>query len=420
MDRTFGSVADTAPEGFLPRRVHFVTLVELDTPTKEGFLTREIASAGFGTRELPLTITGVAPGRGHEGAVPVGRLDQVKIAGRTVEGWGWLLDDAGGRQAFKELATKTVWRNSIEMTDVRLKVKFTFPEDPEDDMEIKALFTEANIGATTLVMKPAFANATVELDDELTAALMIEADLEVTAPFEIVESATSELTAAGGIILPHDAFTVPEPDHYQTFHVHADGRTVSGHLGRFGEPHTGLLKRTFIPYSQTGYASYCKHPFPTDKGRVFTGPIILLGGHEKTAEQINRAMANVENAWADIVVVDGKIGPWVCGVVRPGVTQEALHSAMGSGISGHWIARELYAVCSVNADGFDVPRATDYVVEMYEEEGQEVLVASFAVPGQEVHEPETEVSYDEAIAAARAALEDDNGSDQHPQDDDQD
>lgn len=404
MDVTFGSVADTAPEGFLPRRVHFSTLVELDTPTKEGMQTRTIASSGFGTRDLPKPITGDAPGRGHEGAFPVGRLDQVKISGSNVEGWGWLRNDEHGRSVFEELALGIVDGNSIEMVDVRYQIEVDWPDDALMPT-IDVTFTEANIGQTTIVGKPAFGKAKASLE-ELTAALAIEDDLEVTASFTITTEADEEITAATLVALAHDAFTVPEPDTYQPFEVSRDGTRVSGHLGRWGVPHTGFLnKRVLIPRSPTNYSEYCKRRRYTDKGEVRTGPIVTLGGHKATAEIINERLADPKYAWADVVVFDGKIGPWVCGSVRSTATDADLEIGSGSGISGHWLNGELYAICSVNAEGFSVPRPTGYTIEAYDEGEDHYLAASFGLSVNDEEVPET-VSFEDAIAAALAALED--------------
>lgn len=414
MDRTFGSVADTAPEGFLARRVHFTTLVELDTPTKEGVMSRTIASSGFGTRALPKPITGDGPGRGHEGAFPVGRLDMVKISGSNVEGWGWLRDDEHGRNVFEELLLEVVDGNSIEMVDVKYKIDVKWGEDEDLMPTIDILFTESNIGATTLVGKPAFGRAKGVLEEELTAALAIPEDLEVTASFVIYTDADDEITAGTLVDLTHDAFTVPEPDTYHPFAASRDGKTVTGHLGRWNVPHTGFLnQRVLIPRSGTNYASYCKRLRHTDKGKVYTGPIVALGGHKATAALINERLADPKYAWADVVVMDGKIGPWVCGVVRSGVSDEVLNAGAASGISGHWVNGELYAICSVSAEGFDVPRPTGYTVEAYDEGEDHYLAASFALSVVEPATKKTEVpqfvsEMIDALAAARAALEDDD------------
>jgi hypothetical protein len=407
VDVTFGTVADTAPEGFLARRVHFTTLVELDTPTKEGFSSRTVASEGFGTRDLPRPITGDGPGRGHEGAFPVGRLDAVKISGTNVEGWGWLRNDEHGRNVFEELALGIVEGNSIEMTDVKYKIEVDWGDEDSLMPQVDITFTEANVGATTLVGKPAFPKAKASLE-EVTAALAIEDDLEVTASFVIYTDADEEITAGTLVALQHDAFTIPEPDTYQPFQVSADGKSVSGHLGRWGVPHTGFLnKRVMIPRSQTNYASYCKRRRYTDKGEVFTGPIILLGGHKATADVINERLADPQYAWADVIVTDGRIGPWVCGTVRSGASDQALEVGSGSGISGHWVNGELYAICSVNAEGFDVARPTAYTIEAYDEGEDHYLAASFGLSTEAAESTETD-DYDAVLAAARAALEDDD------------
>lgn len=411
MDTTFGSITETAPEGFLPRRIHFTQLAALDTGTKEGFLTRKIASSGFGTRELPLTITGLGPGRGHADAVPVGTLNQVRMSGSNVEGWGWLVNDDNGRAAFRELALGLTRGNSIEMVDVRVKLSVDWNEDNEP--EIEALFTEANIGATTLVMKPAFKDSRAEIEGEITAALGIEGDLVVDGEFEvrIAEPHDPNLEAAGRVIFPHEAFTVPEPDHRQTIEVDRSGSFVTGHLGGWDECHTGWVDRCVrIPRSRDNYASFCKSKVPTTRGHAFTGPLILLGGHVSTREALNQEIAKVENVWADVVVVDGRHGPWMCGVVRPGVTPEALHAATASRVSGHWLRGDLMAICSAPTEGFAGKRATEYVVELDEDNEVEYLAASFSVDCG-CGEPEAP-DYEGVIAAARAALEDTDGTGQ--------
>lgn len=376
--QTYGDVADTAPEGFLARRVHFSTLVSLDTPTEEGMLRRTIMSDGFGSRPLPLPIDGLGWGRGHMETVPVGRLDKIVVDGTNAEGWGWIRDDEAGQTAYRDLALKVQNGNSIVMADVKAKVSL---DDEGDDVFLNLTFTQANIARTTLVMSPAFPNARADLEQEIAASLAIEGDLEVAAGFSVVwPEPEPEVTAGTRRDLPHDAFTVAEPDIYTTFQLSRDGTRVFGHLGRWNEPHTGFLDRyVMIPRSSTNYAHYCKTPQYTERGKVHTGPLILLGGHKATAAQINEALADVKNAWADVVVVDGKIGPWVCGVVRPGVTDAALAAGAGSRISGHWLRGELYAICSVSAEGFDVPRATEWIVETDADGEVEYLAASFAV-----------------------------------------
>lgn len=410
MIRTFGEISDTAPEGFLSRRVHWTTLTRLDEPTEEGMVRRTIVAAGHGTRELPLSVaTQFVTAEGHDGAVLSGRLDKMSIDGNNTEGWGWLLDDEFGRRTMVGVESKALRGNSIDMADVKVEVDFNW-----DDMDapIDVVFTKSNVAATTFVMTPAFATAKAEIETELTAALAVEGDLEVTAPCLVDVPQLQALTAATTIVWPHDAFTAPEPGHRQQIEIDRDGTRITGHLGGWGECHTGWLDRCVrIPRSARNYADYCKSKIPTDKGHVYTGPIFLLGGHEATREAINQAAGDVKNAWADVVVTDGEFGPWMCGVVRPGITDEALHAARASRVSGHWLRGELFAICSVSAEGFAGSRATKYAVEMDDEGEVEYLAASFSV-GCDCDEDEvgtvTEDELSALIEQARALLEDDD------------
>jgi hypothetical protein len=376
-------VGSTAPEGFLPRRVHFTTMTRLNEGTKEGMLTRIISGAGFSTRELPQPL-GLMPYTLHsDGALAIvaGRVDQLKVDGNNVEAWGWLLDDQAGRDAFKYVATKSVRGNSMDMADVKIKVDFAFDEET-DDLSITALFTEANFAGTTLVAQPAFGSAAAVMEDEqLTAALAVEGDLEIDVPILDPELPVGKgLTAASTIFYPHEAFTLPEPDEYTPWQVSRDGKTAFGHLGSWDSCHTGFLDRCVrIPRSRTNYSKYCSTPQPTDKGRAWTGPVLFLEGHKATREAINKAMESMENVWANIVVVDGKFGPWACGVVLPDISDEQLARARSGRVSGHWLSDELYAVVSVPVSGFENVRTTEYTVEMDSDGEVEYLAASFAV-----------------------------------------
>ena len=382
MDITYGSVDTTAPEGFLPKRVHFQTLVRLDEGTKEGMLTRIVAKAGFGTRELPLPMGWMNQTLHSDFATaPVaGRVDSLRVDGNNVEAWGWLVDDDLGREAMKGLVLKTLRGNSIDMADVKIKVDMSFDEET-DDLSITAVFTEANFAGTTLCPQPAFGTAAAQAEEALTAALALEGDLEIE-PNEIWFDLPhgNGLTAANTLFYDHDAFTMPEPDEYTPFQVSRDGKTVFGHLGSWEGCHTGFLDRCVrIPRSRTKYSKYCCSPQPTDKGRAWTGPLLFLEGHKATREAINKAMESMENVWANIVVADGKFGPWACGVVLPDITDEQLARARSGRVSGHWLSDELYAVVSVPVSGFEQTRTTEYTVELDADGEVEYLAASFAV-----------------------------------------
>jgi len=380
MIRTFGEVATSAEEGFLPRRVHFPTLTRLDEATKEGMIARTVFSSGFGTRELPLSIAYLPYSLHSEGGLApvVGRLDANKIDGNNVEAWGWLLDSPAGRDAYAGLVTRSMRGNSIDMADVKVEVDFNF-ENMDDPISVN--FVEANVAATTLCPVPAFAGANAALDAEITASLAVEDDLEVDiVGIPDIAKLDRQLTAAQTIFFPHEAFTVPEPDVVTPVSISRDGRFVTGHLGSWEGCHTGILGECVtIPRSRNNYSKYCYSKLETDKGFAYTGPILLLGGHKATRQVINDALESMENVWASVTVTDGKLGPWMCGVVSPGITDEALHAARSGRISGHWLNGELYAVASVPVAGFTTERATNFQVELNPDNEVEYLAASFAM-----------------------------------------
>jgi hypothetical protein len=133
-----------------------------------------------------------------------------------------------------------------------------------------------------------------------------------------------------------------------------------------------------IPRSRNGYANFCTPGVVTDRGWVSTGPIAAYGGHPHgplDTAKVAEAYGGIENAWCDIRITDGKIGPWVSGRVRPGVSAETVYAVRASKISGHWKAGDLKAIVSVNFPGFDVP---DFQVS-FDADGRVELMASFAV-----------------------------------------
>jgi hypothetical protein len=418
MDITYGSVDDTAPNGFLPRRVHFTTMTRLNEGTKEGMLTRIISGAGFTTRELPQPL-GFMPYTLHSDASVahvVGRVDQLKIDGNNVEAWGWLLDDEMGREAFKHTALKTMRGNSMDMGDVRLKVDVDYND--EGDMAITANFVEAAFAGTTLVAQPAFGSAAAVMEDELVAALAMEGDLECDLVGEPqLPGDHSSLTAATVMRYSHSAFTMEEPDELTPWQVSPDGSFVFGHLGSWEGCHTGILDRCVtIPRSHTNYARYCYSKQYTDQGHVFTGPLLLLNGHKATRAAINEAMESMENVWANITVVDGKFGPWACGAVLPDVTDEQLARAMSGRVSGHWLDGELYAVVSVPAAGFTTERQSQFQVEFDANGEVEYLAASFGIDCGCTEEPtilDRIVALEEKLgltSKVEAGFTDDNGT----------
>jgi hypothetical protein len=375
MERSFGTRRKRKPEGML-REVHWPSMGRMDQRTTDG---RMLLSDGGGTRHLPQTFffQFAQSAFGHEGAVPVGRVDQVIFhEDGNIEGWGWLVDTEAGRDAALHIRTKMQRTNSLDLGDVKAKV------DLDDDWNLLIDFVAWNIAGTTGVGKPAFADARMELTPETTAAFFDE-----TGPLEVehdewrigFELKVPELTASAADTVPWGDFNIPESDVPHKILVDAEGR-VFGHLAQWDDPHRSSVDRLrFCPRPTKGYSEF-NHPGPlTENGQVGTGPIFLCGGHPqqsmrgKTAAQINQAYGGTENTWADVRVSEGFHGPWVSGRVRPGLDDDKLYAARASHISGHWLGDDLVAIVSVNVPGFR-PGAGFAAVE----DGRVVeLVASF-------------------------------------------
>ena len=371
MQITYGSMPDTKPEGF-SHRLHWPEMMKLNEWTPDG---RFIDQATFGVAELPIPAN-----LHHDGTRIAGRVDKVVVHDNgTVEGWGWSLDDETGNEFARLAKLQALRSSSAELRDGDMEIKLPdfeelFQEGPDGFIKMPKVlrrFSNVNLAGIASVSIPAFPNASVEIDDDEEIAASYRDGW--TAELAALED---ELTAASGLRVPWADFHIPEYDDPSGLPLTVDeDLRVFGHLGLWNSCHNGFLDRcVMIPPSRTDYGHYNKSSVLTDRGLVRTGPIFLFGGHPVNArpEAITAAYGGIENAWADVRVIDGRYGPWVSGRVRPGVSEEKIYAARASRISGHWFNRELYAIASVTAEGFDVPYS-------YSRHGEdELLVASFS------------------------------------------
>lgn len=354
---TFGK-QPPKPDGMF-REIHFPMLTQLDTFTTEGGMRRNLSSEGGSVRDLPRTIyMQTTQDEAHKGAVAVGALYEATLdaeSGELRDGKGWLVDLPVGREAAVYVASGALKHNSIDMTDVKVRVDPNFNNDP---FTLDVYFDEWKLGATTLVGKPAFANASAEIMASLEADTSpLVCDVETVINFAWADEADDIVASLTGCP-PWDYFHRPEPDaHHKITVAEADDNgwiPVYGHLGLWNTQHDGYdprIKSVVIPRPRDGYASFNKAGVLTDRGQIETGPICLKGGHTP----LSKALDSVEHAWADVRVVAGVHGPWLSGVVRPGTCDEDVYAARASRISGHWKQGRLKAIVSVNAEGFDVP-----------------------------------------------------------------
>ena len=433
MLKTYGAMPATKPEG-MGARVRIPVMLRMDTDTGDG---RLLDSEGGDVKMLPFGIWGqFADTYGHEGAVPTGTCYTVTLDTDTGlgSGEGYLLDDKNGQYHAYLIATKAMAGNSVDLRDVEARLEENISESGEWDYRIR--FTKWVVGKTTGVGMPAFFDAHLEivaalkdpeheLNEIMAAAYSGEQPLvweceptyNIVMP-EVITDVPAELLASG-IVQQHELFFHPEADVPTKIVVDAQGH-VYGHLGLWDSFHDGIEGAQIrIPRPTDGYASFNKPGVLTNRGIVSTGPIFAYGGHRpgKGVVSLEEAYGGVENTWADVRISEGVLGPWISGVVRPGVSDETVYAARASRISGHWLGGRLKAIVSVNAEGFEVPGQGD--IEIAPElaagfafsvhDGELELVASFPGVGassagtgtsETADPPAPEVTDDAAVAAA--------------------
>jgi hypothetical protein len=361
MKKTFGSRVMDKPEGML-RPIFFPALTFMDVFTGD---RRKLLSEGGGTRDLPQTIWAQfeqGPG-GHVGAVIVGALHELTFDDDgVVSGSGWVLDDDNGRKLVTYAQTQSLRGNSADLADVKAQYEW---DEAADDIAI--VFSEWNIAGTTIVGRPAFKDASYTLDEpELVASWMADTSpLVIDLPTKInVLSAAPELTADATKRPAWDLFHQEEPDVAQPLRIaeEPDERgyyAVSAHLALWNSCHDGMESCIIPPRPLDNYAGFNSATVLTDKGLVATGPLFLRGGHPKAGElakkSVEECYGSTENAWADVRVIPGRLGPWMSGYVRPGTPEENIIAARASKLSGHWLGGRLMAACSVNVPGYEVP-----------------------------------------------------------------
>lgn len=391
MVRTFGKMPSSTPAGmFVP--VRFPVLAMMDQTTGDH---RRLASEGGGARNTPTSTWSISAQfekqMGHDGAVLSGVLYEIELDDTTgiVSGRGFMADDDNGRRHAFAIKSKMMAGNSVGLAEVSAQYVENF-----DTGDWWIEFTQWNIADTSGVMTPAFFEAYAEIDDEITAALdtwdlseeLVASCTETWTHVPQPRDDVAELIAsATGAVQAYADFFRPEAPEPTKIIVTPNGK-VYGHLCRWDSPHASMAGNVRPPRPVDGYKSFNKPGVLTERGIVPTGPIFAYGGHRPGVgvPDLGAAYGGVENAWCDVRITEGVHGPWVSGVVRPGVADETVYAARASRISGHWLKGDLKAIVSVNAEGYEVSGPDADVIDIaaayaYRMEGDQVLelVASF-------------------------------------------
>lgn len=359
---------------------------------------------------------------GHAGAVLAGRIDSIRMDGRRMMAKG--VFDAGpeGSEAARLVNDQMLRFVSIDMAECDVVIEPVAFDDEGYPVEVLARFGPYEIMGATATPHPAIKQAVIwltrnpapaEVYDALPEPLGAPRPMPEPESMPLLASAepvTLALLASGEAKPPTRMFLVPEADELTPLTVTEEGG-IYGHIASWDCCHIGFLNKCVTPPRGAEYANFLTGSVLTADGdRIPTGTLTAWGGHpdERLSAEAARAHHDdVSMACADVTIRDGKIGPWVSGAIRPGVTEEQLRVMRGSAPSGDWRPirgkLELVNIHYVNTPGFPVPTLRARVAS-----GE--LVGLVASIGHAADEPETaepepvEVAEPDTTVADRLAV----------------
>lgn len=206
----------------------------------------------------------------------------------------------------------------------------------------------------------------------VTAAALVHAapsDLRVHPPdawFHVPEpdESMSGMTDVYG--MPAQELLVEQPDGGLGVPlVITDDGQVYGHAARWGQPHKGFLTEWVLaPESTTNYAYFHIGEVHSAEGtRIATGPLIVGCEHADLMLGIRATRDHYAHSgmgWADARASNGRLGLWVCGALRPDVTEAQVRVLRALALSGDWreagTSLEFVTALAVNVPGFPVAR----------------------------------------------------------------
>ena len=236
--------------------------------------------------------------------------------------------------------------------------------------EILERYTRLRIRGATLCDIAAYDGAAIELAGEGTAE---EAPAEAPPEGEAV-------AAAGSLAIPTSPplewFRMPEPaagDERLVQQVDGswavpltitDDGQVYGHIARRDQAHRGYSNYVPPPISRTGYREFHTGVVHCDDGTEMPTGAMIVGCEHATLEltmgEARDHYAHAGQGWADVRATDGDYGVWICGALRPTVTEADLRVLRALSPSGDWRpqdgALEMCSVLAVNVPGFPVAR----------------------------------------------------------------
>lgn len=350
-------------------------------------------------RELPLSLMVMTvTDEGHDGAELGGRIDTIsktsvddalargllseeQAEGITegaivVVGTGVFDDSDVGRESARLVDEKMLRGVSVDLgiREVKLLDANTFEEVNPEDLDIEELLMgdfltglEADIVGATVVPFPAFAEATIRMQESGQAVVA-----SAFVPQMKRDMSFLVLTAAGGPLKPpRSCFQDPGLPQLTALTITDDG-FVFGHLADWDGCHTGFSSMCVPPFaSNSNYAYFNVGQIETAEGDlVNVGKIMFsMEGGKHAPLDPGLSVADVAKHYDDSTKVGAyvragsdRFGTWLAGVLRPDLSEAEVQHLRLHPPSGDWRpipgkGTELVAAFCVPIPGFPIARA---------------------------------------------------------------
>ena len=320
---------------------------------------------------------------GHFGAELAGFVESFSLASGTVHGSGRFYEGDVGVNARDLLLDGRRFGVSVDPSEV-VEAEFQCTETDDEGWCIDGVyaFLKYEIAGVTMTPFPGFENAAIVL------GAAVEADPEedpvepdaVAAGARVTGEIRAELVAP-----PAEFFSLAEPVFGEPFLgtlgdeflvdqgdgtmacplTITDEGQVFGHLARWGQCHVGYAGQCVSPpESLAAYAHFHVGEVRAANGDRFSTGALTVGCEHASLDddawQARDHYANAGNGWADVRAVNGELGVWVSGALRPDVTPAQLRVLRALSLSGDWRKAgrglELIGALSVNVPGFPIAR----------------------------------------------------------------
>jgi len=333
----------------------------VDKSTGDG---RRFAPGAIVSAEPPLPIRYVREDvGGHDGAMVVGRMDDITVEEGAIYGIITMFDDVDPQkmptlsetvaEAMK-LMDEGVLGLSVDLDDFDAEVvakgtdtpitsedmdplieeEIEDEDGPAEEEELELLITKGRIRAATLVDIPAFAETkgSFERLEDADAAMVATVE-RVAEDAALVASVAVDTRTAFDHFTPPVAINEPTPITYDF-----DRGVVYGHIFQHGVCHVGIPHECRTPPVDEDFRHFHVHPVETTEGTVFAGRITAGSGHAPRSLALSAVRA-AHDELTTVAYVRASVddhGIFVCGPLETGLDAEILGILSRRKVSGHW------------------------------------------------------------------------------------